>query len=110
MGTGAGGDVVNGAHYGVEVGAVYRGPEGPTLINVGEVGGCASRAEAEHLGRLLIGRTLAELSTVAGFDSAAGDVSGVTGQTVSSFSVYYYDGDETTQSWEYDGAGKAVTA
>jgi len=91
-----------GGFYGVEVGARIDG----RLWNLGEVPRCRSRAEAEALGRMLVGADAARLDQVAGFEWSP-DASGE--GVVSSFSVYYYDGEQTTEVWDYDGAGRCVS-
>jgi hypothetical protein len=97
------------AFFGVELGArvTRRGWDRPALINVGEVAHCRSRAEAEHLGRLLTGRNVRYLMDhVAGFYNAE-DVE-QDGDVVTSFSVYFYDGEQTTDLWDYDENGRIV--
>jgi hypothetical protein len=55
---------------------------------------------------MLVGADAARLDQVAGFEWSP-DASGE--GVVSSFSVYYYDGEQTTEVWDYDGAGRCVS-
>jgi hypothetical protein len=94
--------------YGIELGArvLIRGRI--VLLNVGEVPMCRSRAEAEHLGRLLIGKTVAECANVPRFEWAR-DRDMNEGYVVTSFSVYLYEmNDGTLDQWDYDENGRLV--
>ncbi len=60
----------------------------------------------DDVANMMVLLKIARLDQVAGFEWSP-DASGE--GVVSSFSVYYYDGEQTTEVWDYDGAGRCVS-